>query len=175
MEEPDKFIAEFKCCNREDLTSKLLKDGSVDSLTKLKLTLVEKCKEIEGFPKGEFYSRRKPKGTSTYSSLEERLTDDIAELLNFLDTEIVTPEVRNMFKMAANPVEENHAKSTENNMSQADRRCSSLSMPNFDDWKWAQNCERKPIEKSSVARRFMNYKKSSKLRVAPLTFSRKTT
>ena len=83
------------------------------------------------------------------------MTDDIAELLNFLDTEIVTPEVRNMFKMAGNPVEENHANSTENNMSQAYRRCSSLSMPDrLSGWSGVRNqistieCELKTVDEN---------------------------
>ena len=57
-----------------------------------------KCQVIPDFPEGEFYSRRKPKGASVYSNLEERLADDIFELSNCLDTGIVTAEIRNMFK-----------------------------------------------------------------------------
>ena len=37
--------------------------------------------------------------SSMYESLEEHLANDIAELSNFLDTEIVTSELQNMFKV----------------------------------------------------------------------------
>ncbi len=70
----------------------------VDSLTKLKLELVSKCQEIESFPKGNLYSRRKPKAQSAFSSLEERLGRDICLLCEFLDTGYVTSEIKSIFK-----------------------------------------------------------------------------
>ena len=67
-------------------------------LTSLKLRLNDKCKGIKDFPQGEFYYRRKPKGSSDFSSLEERLADGIYELMNCLDTGIVTSEIKTMIK-----------------------------------------------------------------------------
>ena len=64
----------------------LLEDKDVEQLTNLKLQLYEKFKYIKGFPNGEFYQRRKPKGTSSYSNLEDRLADDVYELMTCLDT-----------------------------------------------------------------------------------------
>ncbi|CAB4026393.1 Hypothetical predicted protein [Paramuricea clavata] len=52
----------------------------------MELQLYEKCKYIKGFPNEEFYQRRKPKGISSYSSLEDRLADDVYELMTCLDT-----------------------------------------------------------------------------------------
>jgi hypothetical protein len=88
-----------------------MKEGSVETLTSMKLLLAEKCQAVQGFPKGELRSRRKLKRISTSSCLEERLSGDIAELINFLETEVVTSEIRNMFdNMAVTSVdhEEHH-------------------------------------------------------------------
>lgn len=71
----------------------------MDSLTNLKLKLAEECRRLDGCPRGECFSRRTPKEFSTYEGLEERLANDIAELSNFLNTEIVTSELRNTFKV----------------------------------------------------------------------------
>ena len=84
------LITECQSLPREVLVEKLLEDKDVEELTNLKLQLYEKCKYIKGFPNGEFYQRRKPKGTSSYSSLEEMLADDVYELMTCLDTEIIT-------------------------------------------------------------------------------------
>jgi hypothetical protein len=72
---------------------KVTQDKDVEQLTNLKLQLHEKCKCIKGFPNGEFYQRRKPKGTSSYSSLD-RLADDVYELMTCLDTEVITSEIK---------------------------------------------------------------------------------
>jgi hypothetical protein len=84
------LITECQSLPREVLVEKLLEDKDVEELTNLKLQLYEKFKYIKGFPNGEFYQRRKPKGTSSYSSLEEMLADDVYELMTCLDTEIIT-------------------------------------------------------------------------------------
>jgi hypothetical protein len=84
---------------RSVLVRSLINKGSVDSLTNLKLKLAEECGRLDGCPRGECFSRRTPKESSTYEGLEERLANDIAELSNFLNTEIVTSELRNMFKV----------------------------------------------------------------------------
>lgn len=83
---------------RSTIVEELVKLGDVDSLTKLKLKIVSKCQENESFPKGGLYSRRKPKGQSRFCSLEERLATDICLLCEFLDSGVVTSEIKNMFK-----------------------------------------------------------------------------
>ena len=75
----------------------------------MNLELYEKCQTIKDFPKGEFYVRRKPKWTSAYANLEQRLADDICELMSCLDTEIVIPEIRCMFKSLALAVVEDYS------------------------------------------------------------------
>ena len=61
---------------------------------------MKSAKRLKIFLKANFMSiRRKPKCTSAYANLEQRLADDICELVSCLDTEIaVTPEIRCMFK-----------------------------------------------------------------------------
>ena len=109
MAELNDIINEFKTQPKEVVIKKLMKEGSVEILTSMKLLLAEKCQAVQGFPIGEFRSRRKLKGISTSSCLEERLSGDIAELINFFETEVVTSEIRNMFdNMVVTSVEEHH-------------------------------------------------------------------
>ena len=109
MAELNDIINEFKTQPKEVVVKKLMKEGSVETLSSMKLLLAEKCQAVQGFPKGELRSRRKPKGISTSICLEERLSGDVAELLNFLETEVVTSEIQNMFdNMAVTLVEEHH-------------------------------------------------------------------
>jgi hypothetical protein len=93
-----RLLIECQCLPRDVLVEKIIEDKDVEQLTNLKLQLYEKCKNIKGFPYGEFYQRRKPKGTSHYSSLEERLADDVYELMTCLDTEVISPEIKAMIK-----------------------------------------------------------------------------
>lgn len=109
----DDVIAVFKCTAKEDLVAKLVEDGSVETLTGMKIALLERCQVIEGFPRGEHYARRRPKNASAFANLEQRLADDIAELLNCLDSKVVTPEVRNMFKQPVISIDDDNNKSTE--------------------------------------------------------------
>ncbi|CAB4027170.1 Hypothetical predicted protein, partial [Paramuricea clavata] len=81
------------------LVEKLVEERNIEELTSIKLKLYDKCKEIKDFPRGEFYSRRKPKSSSGFSSLEERLADDVYELMNCLDTGIVTSGVKALIKL----------------------------------------------------------------------------
>ena len=84
---------------RTYVVRRLARDGNVDSLTKLKMKLTSNCRsKSDDFPVGEPYLRRKPKGKSAFSSLEERLANDIYELSNFLDTGYITSELKSMFK-----------------------------------------------------------------------------
>ena len=83
---------------RTDVISQLMRHGNVDKLTKLKMKLTSECQKKDKFPKGEPFVRRRPKGQSVFSSLEERLASDIFELQNFLDTGCVTGEIKAMFK-----------------------------------------------------------------------------
>lgn len=92
------LLAECQALPKDVLVEKLIEDKDVEQLTSIKLQLYEKCKSIKGFPNGEFYQRRKPKGRSLYSSLEERLADDVYELMTCLDTEVITPEIKAMIK-----------------------------------------------------------------------------
>ena len=92
------IIAEWQCLTRDALVERLVEEKNIEELTSIKLKLYDKCKEIKDFPRGEFYSRRKPKGSSNFSSLEERLADDVYELMNCLDTGIVTSEVKALIK-----------------------------------------------------------------------------
>ena len=92
------LISEWQCLPKDALVEKLVEEKDIEELTSLKLKLYDKCKEIKNFPGGEFYCRRKPKGSSNFSSLEERLADDVYELMNCLDTGIVTSEIKSMIK-----------------------------------------------------------------------------
>ena len=94
----DEILENVNCLPKRDIVNGLLESCSVEDLTCMKMEMAEKCKCISDFPKGEFYSRRKPKGASIFSSLEERLADDIFELLKCFDTGYVGPEVKGMFK-----------------------------------------------------------------------------
>lgn len=83
---------------RTDIICQLMRHGNVDKLTQLKMKLTSQCQKTDEFPKGEPYLRRRPRERSTFSSLEERLANDIFELHNFLDTGCVTGEIKAMFK-----------------------------------------------------------------------------
>ena len=96
----DEIVSVFRNSSKTDTVNKLVQDYSVDGLSSLKVELSLKCSGIKDFPVGELFSRRRPKGASVYSSLEERLASDIFELMNCLDTEIITPEIRSMFRTA---------------------------------------------------------------------------
>ena len=90
---------ELKNKPMDDIVRCLAEAGSVDTLTELKIALVEEaCKAVPDFPKGELYTRRKPRGRSVYATLEERLAVDIAVLFASLDTGVVTSEIKAMFK-----------------------------------------------------------------------------
>jgi hypothetical protein len=102
-----RLLNECQCLPRDVLVEKLIEDKDIEQLTNLKLQLYEKCKNIKGFPCGEFYQRRKPKGKSHYSSLEERLADDVYELMTCLDTEVITPEIKAMIKQNYSLVADN--------------------------------------------------------------------
>lgn len=108
------IISEWQCLSRDALVEKLVEEKNIEELTSIKLELHDKCKDINDFPRGEFYSRRKPKGSSSLGSLEERL----AELMNCFDTGIVTNEVKALFKSDV-------AKSVTDENSQVNRESSS--------------------------------------------------
>ena len=90
-----------------DVVQMLVGLGSVEKLTNIKLELCEMCRKVEDFPQGEFYLRQKLKGGSMFSCLEERLGDDIFELMKCLDTETITPEIRAMFKPTSSTLSDN--------------------------------------------------------------------
>jgi hypothetical protein len=83
---------------RDALVEKLIEDTDVQQLTNLKFQLYEKCKNIKGFPYGECYQRRKPKGTSHCSSLEGRYAEGMYELMTCVDTEVITTAIKAMIK-----------------------------------------------------------------------------
>ena len=114
MADLEKILADMNCHPKAAVIDELMK-GTVESLTAMKLKLYDKCRAVEDFPMGEFYTRRKPKGASAYSSLEERLADDIFELSNCLDTGIVTAEVKNMFKAPNVVINDDHSEATPTN------------------------------------------------------------
>jgi hypothetical protein len=93
------IISERQCLSRDALVEKLVEERNIEELTSIKLKLYDKCKEIKDFPRGEFYSRRKPKSSSGFSNLEERLADDVYELMNCLDKGIVTSGVKALIKL----------------------------------------------------------------------------
>lgn len=94
----DGFVGQWKNHPKATIVEKLLEAGTVETLTEFKVNLIHKCRSIAAFPKGESYARRKPKGKSLYNTLEERLADDISELLICIDSGVVNPEVKSMFK-----------------------------------------------------------------------------
>jgi hypothetical protein len=65
MAELNDIINKFKTQPKEVVVKKLMKEGSVETLTSMKLLLAEKCQAVQGFPKRELRSRRKLKGIST--------------------------------------------------------------------------------------------------------------
>lgn len=96
---------ELKRQPKSVLVRNLVEKGSVEGLTELKVILVNEASEcVPNFPKGEFYARRKPKVNSSLNSLEERLAEDIAELCISLDTHVVTPEIKAMFRPVQRPI-----------------------------------------------------------------------
>ena len=60
--------------------------------------MVEEGRQFETFPKGDHYTRRKPKGCSKFSTLEERLANDICEIHEYCNTEVVTMGLKDKFK-----------------------------------------------------------------------------
>ncbi|CAB4036518.1 Hypothetical predicted protein [Paramuricea clavata] len=70
---------------RNDIVAELIGKGDIDSLTQFRLKLVEK-------------GRRKPKGCSNFSTLEERLANDICEMHENFNTRVVTMGLKDMFK-----------------------------------------------------------------------------
>ena len=82
---------------RNDIVAELIRKGDIDSLTQFRLKLVEKGKQFETFPKGDPYTR-KPKGCSKFSTLEERLANDICEIYEYFNTGVITMELKDMFK-----------------------------------------------------------------------------
>ena len=113
------LIPEWQCLLKDALVEKLVEEKDIEELTSLKLELYDKCKVIKDFPRGDFYCRRKPKSSSNFSNLEERLADDVYELMNCLDTGIVSSEVRAMIKPSTIEVggsnKINHGPSISNN------------------------------------------------------------
>lgn len=90
---------ELKSQPKSVIVRKLVDEGTIESLTELKIKLVEESRQtVPNFPKGDLFTRRKPKGKSSFNSLEERLAGDIAELFILLDTFIITVEIKAMFK-----------------------------------------------------------------------------
>ena len=83
---------------RNDIVAELIRKGDIDSLTQFRLKLLEKGKQFETFPKGDPYTRRKPKGCSKFSTLEERLANDICEIYEYFNTGVVTMELKGMFE-----------------------------------------------------------------------------
>jgi hypothetical protein len=83
---------------RKEIIIELTRNSNVDSLTQCKMKLIEKARQFSGFPKGEPYLRRQPKGRSNFATLEERLASDICELHQFFDTQMITTEVKGMFR-----------------------------------------------------------------------------
>ena len=126
MADLEKIISDIKCQPKALVIGELMKEA-VDTLTSLKLKLHDQCQAIQDFPKGEFYARRKPKGMSSYSSLEERLADDIVELSNCLDTGIVSTEVKNMFKATTVVNNNDHIEVTPTNSDYEPQEISSCS------------------------------------------------
>lgn len=90
---------ELKDIPKDEIVLRLADVGTIENLTELKIALVVEARNtISEFPKGEPYIRRKPKGRSALNTLEQRLAVDIAELFSSLDTGVVTPEIKAMFK-----------------------------------------------------------------------------
>jgi hypothetical protein len=106
----DSLYEEWKSHPKDVIVGKCLEYGTVATLTEFKVKLSSRCQQIPSFPKGEAYVRRKPKGRSLFTSLvEERLADDIFQLLVCIDTNVVQPEVRAMFKQSEDDSETVHS------------------------------------------------------------------
>lgn len=105
--ELDAILLDWNAIPKAEMIHKLATSKSIDQLTTLRLAIVDRCKGIKDFPNSELYLRRKPKNSSQFSSLEERLAADICELLCCLDTNIVTPEIKAMFKHVASTIPNN--------------------------------------------------------------------
>ena len=90
----DKIEALIKKISKQprNIVAELIRKGDIDSLTQFRLKLVEKGKQFETFPKDDLYTRRKPKGCSKFSTLEERLANDICEIYEYFNTGVVTME-----------------------------------------------------------------------------------
>ena len=83
---------------RNDIVAELIRKGDIDNLVQFRLKLAEKGKQFETFPKGDPYTRRKPKGCSKFSTLEERLANNICEIYEYFNTGVITMELKDMFK-----------------------------------------------------------------------------
>lgn len=91
---------ELKNLPKDIVVGKLIESGTVESLTELKFILVgEASDKVDGFPKSELYIRRRPREGSSFNTLEERLAHDVSELNICIDSGIVTPEIKAMFKV----------------------------------------------------------------------------
>jgi hypothetical protein len=105
----DSLYEEWKSHPKDVIVRKFLEYGTVATLTEFKVKLTSRCQQIPNFPKGEVYARRKPIGLSLFTSLEVRLADDIFHLLVCIDTNVVQPEVRAMFKQSEDDSETVHS------------------------------------------------------------------
>lgn len=92
------MLEELKNNPHAVIVKRLTEHGNVETLTHLKLKLFRQGRLCKNFSKGEPFSGRKPKGKSSLQTLEERLSVDICELTGFIDSVIVTLELKNMFK-----------------------------------------------------------------------------
>jgi hypothetical protein len=82
----DSFYKTWKDRPKDKIVEKLLEIGTLSTLTEVKFKLCSECQQVSQFPQGDMYTTRKPKGNSTFSTLEERLAEDIWQLMVCLDT-----------------------------------------------------------------------------------------
>ena len=102
-EEIEALIKKISKQPRNHIVAELIEKGDIDSLTQFRLKLVEKGRQFDTFPKGDPYTRRKPKGCSKFSTLEERLANDICEIHEYFNTGVVTIGLKEMFKSENGP------------------------------------------------------------------------
>lgn len=103
----DSFYKTWKDRPKDKIVEKLLEIGTVSTLTEVKFKLCSECQQVSQFPQGDMYTRRKPKGNSTFSTLEERLAEDIWQLMVCMDTGVVQPAIKSMFKSGEDSLAEN--------------------------------------------------------------------
>ncbi len=70
-DEIERLLQEGLNLSRREIVEELVNNGDVDVLTKVKMRLVERGRQLQNFPKGELYVRRKPKGCSNYYYMAE--------------------------------------------------------------------------------------------------------